>query len=432
MVELLIRKRQLALKAETTVGRGTYETALDTDATAKTFAEFHLLSPSWSPNSLQFDRNIVTPSLTPVQQFSPGVTSTELSFAIELAGHVDNAAGAFVEPPCFRILRACGFQSALVEEATVGSFGDAGAHFIHGEEITGATSGAKGTIVGDSTAGFAEKLYFTEDSGAFTGTEVINTSTGISGQSATISALSAEQKFALYPISDPTDANNITLSGIYYIDGKRLQLKGGRANVEFVYDHANPVRATLTMQAIVEGYIDGDLLTGGDKPLIKQMLPKANLGTGFGIYDFDGVGGAQYSPIYNSLTVATNNNLVLRENSADSDGWSFASITDRAMTATLNFDETLIGGGGYDVQAKYNAGTLLGLRWVTGVTGTDAGNVFSYRVPAAQISDLSEGERDSVTIWDATMGLKGGDMEIVGVNERVLGEDNEFVVINHS
>lgn len=429
MVELLTRKRQLAAKVE--ASKGVYETALDTDLTAKDSAEFLLIQPQANPEPLLFERDVVLGSLTDIEQFAPGVSSAQITFATEVAGHVDSfpTSGIDLEPPWFRLATACGFQSQEVRRhAAGGTWTPADGILIHGEEVIGGTSGSSGFIVSEHLDEPVEdsKIAIRDEDAPFTPTETI---TGqVSGVQAQVTGRDGSPKWYLFPASDPDIQK--TLSLVYYVDGKRLKLKGCAGGMRLEFEHAKPVRAIYTMRGIVEDYLDGALLEGTNKPLIKTQTPEPWLASTMRFYPFNGDGGAAFIPVLNRLSLDFGQTFVLREDSADPDGWTYTSITDRRPTGSINFDE--VENTEYDIRAAFEAGTLLAWRFSTlGTYSSNNGNSFHFRSPGLQISSLVEGDRDGVTVWDAQFSLRSGEFpDTTDALLRVVpGSDNEMVVV---
>ncbi len=404
MVEILVRKRQLTLKSETV--KGTYETGLDTDSTAKATADFNLVDPTWTPNSTNFARDIRTSTLALFPNTFPGVTSADLTFGVELAGEKDNVSGTdFVEPPLARLLTFAGFDSVAVQGATVTAVTG---EFRHGETLTFGGTGT-GTCVGGYRDSFHAKLYWKLDSGTTTGTITGD----VSGATATLGVKDTYTTWSCSPLSDA--ANIPTASGIYYVDGKRAKVKAGRGDVSFTFTHADRVVATMTLQTILEAYIDGALLSGANAPIVQQAKPPANLGTGFKFHD----GTASYAPCYNTLEIGMNNTVALRECTTEDDGWDVATIGGRTPGGSINVDEVL--NTTFDYVAAYEAGTTLDTVFSIGST---VGNVMEFRAPALQISNLSEGDRDGTTIFDMQFNLTAGQF-----SDGTFGADNELTLL---
>ena len=435
---LLTRKRQITAKVE--AAEGTFETGLDT-ATAPgdegfDNADFHVISPSMTPSPLLFDRNVVKGDLTPLDQFAPGVAAIELSFGVELAGHVDNATADFVAPPLAKLLNACGFQSVPI--TPLGSFVDTafdtGTVFKHGETLTGSPTASEQPCFGehvaalDATSITDGRLWcYNVDTSPAPGNAETYTG-GTTGTADTLDGTVGNDRWGFSPVSDPATVKSLSM--IYFVDGKRMRIQGARGNAEFVFEHANPARIQFTFQGIVASYIDGLLIPS---PLIQQKTPLASLGSGLKIADSGG-GSIFSTVVYNSLSVNTNNTLTLREDSSDSDGWVAAAISARAMQGSINMDEVI--NTTYDIHTKMRLGTTQAMRWHVGnaITGTSAndGNNFYFRIPAFQWSSISEGNRDEVTVWDAQFTLGAGELAIDGDNAVSLGSDNEFIIYNVS
>jgi hypothetical protein len=420
---LLTMKRQLTLRREATPG--TYETALDTDATAKGGANFTLVDPSWEPGVLSFDRNILSASLSPIPGFFPGVGFATLQFTLELAGHKNNGSTAnYVEPPIGVALSACGFKSETVLPLKINGgtawTGSTGTKLEHGETVTGA-GGATGVVIGDTAKTADAYIYVRTVSGTFVSENVTGSA------SATVVNITGPNTYKVWAWSPTSTAVNPasasdTLSAIYYVDGKRIKLKGLRGTCEFQYVHANPARVAFTLTGVVHEVVDGALLTGTNKPPIDHQKPPAVLGTGLALTD----GTLTISPFYNAMTITLGNNVVLRENSNDSDGYAYAEITDRDPSMTINPDEVL--DAAYPFFDHFKAGVSQAMRFSVG--GTTAGNIFEHRLPAAELTQIQERERDSVSVWDATYGLRSGQYGSSPTGSGGFGADNELTIIN--
>lgn len=420
MPELLIRKRQLALKTESS--KGNFEVILRTESSAKDYADFTVINPTMSPTARQFERGIVHPTLTPIEMFKPGTAMFTLTHGVELAGHINNTGAAdAVEPPIGRMLDACGLRGTAVTGYDIVSW-VTGNEFEHGEVITGQTSGATATVVGTARQNDDTRLYFKNLTGTFTPTGE-NVVGGTSGTEATMSASGplANDDWAWELTSDfgVAAAAAPTLSGMYYVDGKQWELEGIRGNVEFVFNHADRAIANFTWSGIINTTADGPLLTGANKPVLNHPIPDPFLGVGFTLDN------AGWSPIFAGLTINLNNQVILRENSQDSDGWRFGVVTARRPTLTFQPDDELQ--AVKNVLGDYRDGVLGSCRFTHGTlaSGTNPGGRFEFRMPATQIEEITESDRDEVYTWDVTLGLKGGQGPTLG-----FGVENELTIIN--
>jgi len=412
---LLIRKRQLAAKVE--ASKGVFETDLQTAANAKAYAESNLSDPSWSPTVLSFDRNIRHPFLTPVGSFFPDIASAEMTFTLEMGGHTTNDGTAdFIEPPIGRYLAACGFKSGAVSGLVVTLPYTTGTIFKHGEVITGAPSGGSGTVIGtylDAASG-TQTIYVEQGGTPLAAADVI---TGVAATEA-VDSVEAFDDWAFYPQS--TDADISSLSIAYYVDGKRLDLKGCRGNVVFQFTHADRLMANFTFTGIIDDYADlaGGPLTGANAPIITQGLPPAVLGTGLVLED---PGANLWTPVYNEMTIDMQNNVILREDSSDPDGWNFATISTRDPQVTLNPDEVL--DATHTIYDNVKSGALYSTNLTVGAT---SGNIWDFNLPGIQWNDPSESDREEVTTWDLNGRLTGG----TDTTTNTPGGDNEVVIIN--
>lgn len=422
---LLIRKRQIAAVVESTPG--TWETDLQTPATvvANDYANNNLVDPSWSPTVVSSDRNIRHPFLTPVGKFFPNIASAELTFSLEMGGHVDNDDTAdYVEPPCGPYLRACGFESGAVQALTVTMPYTTNAVFRHGENVTGDAAG-DGTVIGtylsaDSGTQVVYVLPTTPVTTDFAAAEVMTG--GTTGSVETVDSVETFYRQAFWPDSD--DADIATLSIAYYVDGKRLDIKGCRGNVTFQFTHAERLLANFTFTGIIQSYADGASLVGANTPTIQHSIPPACLGTGLVLNDQTSTNPAStgfWSPTYNEMSIDMQNNVILREDSQDADGWSYATISTREPQITLNPDEAL------DTVHPIYDNIRAGVGYAADFSiGSTTGNTWTFNCPGVQWEDPSEADREEVTTWDLTGMLTGG----TDSSTNTPGGDNEVVLIN--
>ncbi len=421
---LLINKRQIAIIDEST--KGTYNTALDSEATARANADFYPISPSLDPFILGSERDVAVPSLTPIEQFAPGVEAVELRFSAEIAGHRANVglAGSadLVQPPFGKLLGYCGWrvEGGYAVEIPITSY-DLGSLGKHRERFTEVVGGTKMLdLIGSIKDGLDTIGYFEGVAGVPSVGEQYD-----GGDTATRITIGAPTHltnnfWTAYPVSDPSAWEAASI--VYYVDGKRWKLKGARATPEFIFEHGKPARIQLRFLAIVESVVTAALLP---QPLIAQTVPPAYLNTGLQFHD-DTV--AITGIVHNALSIAQNNDLVLREDSSTSTGWSFAGISSRGFTGSIAFDEKIHGGGGHDFRSDQENGVLYHARMVL---GSGNGETLSFRLDGIQLSDLVEGDRDGVTTWDAQFALRSRIFSRAdSTNPVTLGEDNEMVIIN--
>ena len=420
MADILLRKRQLALRPETT--KGTYETALDTDGTAVTHANFNLVNPSWTPGNLLFDRNIRHATLSPFPQFSPGVATITLTHSVEITGHSDSTSDTYEnEAPIGPLLTACGFESVIVNKIKINSW-TTGSAFEHGETVTGGTSGATATIVGDVSETFTTHLATAGDtrmfidessvSGTFQGENLIGTDSGVIAVG-DAGEFGSHQGWQL----SSDDATVDTLSGVYYEDGVRIKFKGARGNVVFNFEHGKPPIATFTWTAIIHDIVDGALLTS---TLIKDLTPPAVLGIDFRTTVTPGTTDI-FQPTFNAMAVDMGMEVVLREDSSDADGYTYATIVGRAPTLTINPDK-VVELNNANLHDEFHNGTNSHIQFIVGTTAL---NIWEFRIPSGQITGLSDSDRDAVSSWDVTYALNGGIQSSLQI-----GADSEITIVN--
>ena len=437
MALLLQQNRQLSIITESV--QGDYETALDSSPDLEDNADFLLINPSITPSGASSDRQIRTATLTPTDQFAPGVSSVELSFSTELATSTFNlGATDWVRAPVGRLLSYCGWRSvskaevdattpSLIPVTWGGGPPEQGSELKHLEILTKANPADAGrtfTCLGGGVDGLDTHIFAQTGTGAFPAVGE-NFQGGETKTMVTVGTPSVLQRYLLYPVSDPASWN--TASAIYLQDGKRWRLKGMRGTAELQFEHAQPPRVVFTMRAVVESTTDAALIT---RQKIAHQDPLPFLGTNFRLHDgTDEITGI----VFNTMSIAQNNTLVLRENSSDSDGWSFTSIASRAFTGSINFDERTIADmpGTSDYHDYHKLGTLLHARMLMSET-PGAGRDWEARIEGLQFTSLAEADRDNFTTWDAQFALRSRTFTsaTTGENDHALGEDSEIVLIN--
>lgn len=166
------------------IGNAGQATNIPLDATATIDAE-------------RIDRNFATASLTAIKDLA-GQKAVDFSFGLELRGSNNGTA----EPAWAKILEACGFQDAVLQQMTIGPIsagGGGSTTFRHLETVTGSVTSTTATVISDVHNG-QTTIYVTDIEGAgFDGSEDI---TGTdSGATATTSTVSSSAGYGYYPVS---------------------------------------------------------------------------------------------------------------------------------------------------------------------------------------------------------------------------------------
>jgi len=240
-MSMLIRKRQLAAKIEAV--EGTAETLLAADAGI--LVNF---SPKASYDPQMYQRDPVRATLSKMGKLA-GKRSAGIDFSIELKG----SGSVIVEPEWLRLIRACGFASNALKKITIGVITTG--PYLHGETITGETSGATGRVV-LKTANGTSTLYFIALSGTLETGEVITG--GTSGATATASADPTSAGFEIKPVSSSV----VSLTMGLFEDGIRKVLKGCRGTVKFNFKIGEPATLDFSFKGVEAGVTDVPMFTG--------------------------------------------------------------------------------------------------------------------------------------------------------------------------
>lgn len=407
-----------------------------------------------TPTPIRVDRPTLRLSLTDVADIYSGQASAEISFLAEIGGVPPNTgiSGPFAAPIWARFMRASGFEevstltsrSPFIYSAITGlSGGTAGSPLRHGEvvAINAVTTPGAGTVVGD---------FFPEDDilcidettapvGAFTtitgatsgrvttGTEVRNSGVATTGFQPIA--------FRLRSVLSAFE----TVSAEAYLDGKRWRVKGCMGNVEFLMVHGDVLQARITLRGMVSDYTDQTIPTNANET---HYIPPVFLGRDVRLYEIAAspkgygrdTGGFANNPgtpntvgALNRININTGNEVILRENSLDPSGVSFAIITDRSPSGSFNPDEVL--NTDFDFVSKFTSGAPMRLKTFIGTVGAAGdGNTIDIFAPGVVSSSMADAERDNIHSWDLGFDLTGGDYDPSAAGE-APGNDNELTVI---
>jgi hypothetical protein len=231
------------------------------------------------------------------------------------------------------------------------------------------------------------------------------------------------------------------------MDGKRVQARGVMGNVELQMDHGDSLKANFTMKGIQQGYTDTAL---PGTPNEAHFVPptflggaSASRGLDFRLSYFDGsntrIYGRDSAASYQLGAISTSkispgNEVILRPNSLDAAGISFAIIVDRAGEGSFDPDEVLSGApDNFDFITRFIAGqqfrmhAFIGSRQGVAAFPAD-GNSIDIIVPGVVFTGMADAEREKVNIWDASFALTGGDYDATASGE-LPGNDNELTLI---
>lgn len=366
---MLTRKRQVVSKIETS--EGVAETLAVADA--KTLA----YNPRISFDPEMFPRNPVRLTFTNIGKVV-GKRPGALNFGLELRG-----SGAAATPPDWgKHFQNCGCGVSLLRSINIGAV--TAGPFVHGETITGGTSGGKGRVI-INTANGASAIYYVVVSGTIQSGEVITG--GTSGASATTSSSPTTIGNVIEPITDSIPSQ--TMSG--YEDGIRKLLRGCRGKFKINFKSGEPVLANFEYMGVEAGIADVSLFTN---PVYETTKPPAFLNASFSM--------DAYSAKIASLEINQENKLAPRDDVNNDRGLLSYLITDRDVNGSYDPEMVLV--ASHDFHSKWFGGTEMALdtAW-----GTVAGNKFRFFAPRAQYTKVEDEERDGIAVAKSSFDLNG-------------------------
>ncbi len=378
-MSMLIRKRQLAAKIEAV--EGTAETLLAADAGI--LVNF---SPKASYDPQMYQRDPVRASLTKMGKLA-GKRSAGIDFSIELKG----SGSVTVEPEWLRLIRACGFASNALKKITIGVI--TSGPYLHGETITGETSGATGRVV-LKTANGTSTLYFIALSGTFETGEVITG--GTSGATATASADPASAGFEIKPVSSSV----VSLTMGLFEDGIRKVLKGCRGTVKFNFKIGEPATLDFSFKGVEAGVADVPMFMGVS---FDNTVPPVLLNA---VMACDGV-----SLNIGEMEINVSNTLASKDKIDDAKGILSFMITGRDMQGSFNPEMVPV--ATHDFFSRWFSNTPMVVDLAYGET---EGNKFRFYAPGIIYNKIDDGDRDGLqlaqTSFDLTGSMEPGDDEL--------------------
>lgn len=378
-MSMLVRKRQLAARYEDTEGMAERLSAED----AGILVNF---TPKANYDPQMYQRDLVRSSLTKIGKLA-GKIAAGLEFAIEMRG-----SGSLTEQPKWgKLIEACGYE--LIDLRKLQISGITGGPFLHGELITGATSGATGMVVCTTRNG-ASELLFREISGSFADAETITG--GRSGAICTTASTPQIAGFEIKPVS--SDAPTLTLG--LYEDGVRKMLKGCRGTVKFSFKIGEPAIMEFSFMGVGAGVYDMQLLEGVDyETMIPPVLLDAKMSC-------DGV-----SLNIGEMEIDTANALAAKDKIDDPCGILSYMITGRDMKGSFNPEMTAV--KDHDFFGNWMSATPMELNLEF---GSMEGNKFRIFAPKIVYSKVDDANRDGIqlaqTTFDLTGSIEPGDDEL--------------------
>jgi len=376
---LLKRISQIAVELESV--EGTAETLVDADATMLCYA------PTYTPDVGRFNRDPARSSLSRLDAVI-GRQMARLAWRTELKG-----SGAVGTAPAWAdAITACGFQELAVSTLPIGTV--TSGPFTPGETVTGGTSSATATVVGETEHGDSV-IRVINVSGTFdVGGETITG--GSSGASTPTSAgVTTDQGFCYIP--DSTTPSSATVAR--YMNGMRQMIHGARGNVRVACVGGEPAFLDFDFLGVYNAPTDTAVLS----PTYETTVPPAFLSVGFMVQD--------YSPCFGALDVDMANVLTPRECASQSTGVISTFITDRDPGGSIDPEMALV--ATHDFYGKFIAGTTgyLASEW-----GSSAGNTIVVAAPRVQYANVGDGDRGGLALATLDLEFKstlaGGDDEI--------------------
>jgi hypothetical protein len=378
-MSMLIRKRQLAAKIEAV--EGTAETLLAADAGI--LVNF---SPKASYDPQMYQRDPVRASLTKMGKLA-GKRSAGIDCSIELKG----SGLVTVEPEWLRLIKSCGFASNALKKILIGVI--TSGPYLHGETITGETSGATGRVVIKTVNG-TTTLYFVALSGTFETGEVITG--GTSGAIATASADPVSAGFEIKPISGSV----VSLTMGLFEDGIRKVLKGCRGTVKLNFKIGEPATLDFSFKGVEAGVTDVPMFTGVS---FDNTVPPVLLNA---VMACDGV-----SLNIGEMEINVSNTLASKDKIDDAKGILSFMITGRDMQGSFNPEMVPV--ATHDFFSKWFSNTPMVIDLAYGET---EGNKFRFYAPGIIYNKIDDGDRDGLqlaqTSFDLTGSMEPGDDEL--------------------
>ena len=419
---------------------------------------------------VRVDRPTLRQTLTKFPSIFPGQGRFTAVVTFELCGDPSNPgidAAAFNAPPTLdKTMRAAGFQHWLndAEAANPGPYvvriagNSPSGTFRHNETVQFNASGnPDGRIVGDTWED-DNFLYVADTDDAagtlpFAAATTIAATSGGSGATVTMDTTEGtdawDEEVVAYSLrSDTLNARTLSLS--FYEDGKRYDGKGCAADVEYQFRHGDAVVVQATFIGVYEATSDDSLPSApkddhyvpptflGVELTYRESTNTTPLGIGFDNgTDLADSAAANSSSSLNEMTLRSGNEIILRENSLDPNGFTRAFIADRTPTGQFNPDEVLEEDLSFLTQLVEGRPTRL--RCAVGAADNASnplnGNTFEFRSTGTILTSLGDGDRDGGHVWDGQFDLTGGnydyDPAASGPQQETPGSDNDWTIFYH-
>jgi len=374
---LLSRKKQFAIKQETT--EGTAETL----AAGDVLMEVDELEGRFTPEFQE--RHPLREDLSPAAGVV-GITAAEITGKTELKP----AAVPTNDPPCHRVLLACGLQQNLLRTGIGGAIGT----FIAGEYMVGGASGRGYFVRIDATVNltFVEIVAFAASEVA---TGQVSSATWTFGASPTFTTIGKAYR--------PNSVAPPSFTAAVMADGKKFELIGGRATCSFEVGGAGQIGyANFSMQGKAIAPVDQALFAG-----------VAAITTVPEVFKSSAVTAEQVALVVNSFNLSLNNTLARRVASNELTGIKSVKITNRRPTIAVDPEQELE--AAIPFFTRFAAGTLFGFYAQIGSTVGKRTIIVASRT---QYTELGQGDRDGIATHAANLlcsrgATPGGDDDLL-------------------
>lgn len=216
---------------------------------------------------------------------------------------------------------------------------------------------------------------------------------------------SVETDDVLYALTS-TDASIPTLTIAMYNDDVRWLMYGARGNVSFECAANRIGYANFTFTGIYSDYDAVASLAGITyQTTVPPRFMNASCVLNFGV--------AYSSGVFSRFTLDLANEVICRENANAANGLSYARIVGRDPGGTFDLDVP-----SPTMDTEPNVEPNLVTHWLTPTTGSlamiigaAAGNRVAVAAPALQVVDISDADRDSVSVHDFSYKLRLGTVD---------------------
>lgn len=412
-----------------TYSRLIYATLESTEGTVASFSNtddfIEVIDPTFTFTNRVVERNPTRNSITPAVQHVGGTgtssgeisSQVEISFTVEMAG----SGTAATAPRWSRLLQACGMTEVTsLARVPLGNLtGATPAALLHKENISAqaGTTYASGTnigrVIGDTHYDDGEVFLHkpgTPPATAASANNVVGETSGVRGVASGNQANSGVAWILGSGLElGSTDNSSLTIHFPFELtetgaNNTGFIACGCRGNVEFAFVSGDRVLMNFTFIGKVDSYFNNKTLN----PIAEgREIPPAFMGVNLAIGDssYGNANAASFTDsVFSQMTLNLNNDLVLRDGASYDGGFYATYITGRNPSLTIDVDS--VEDTDYDFWDRFLSGETMHGKMTIGGT---SGNKFLVKFPAAQISNLGDGNRDEVMVYDINAALTGGD-----------------------